>query len=40
MREWPFDLPTLARFALYVGIGLSSWLGAALVERFLDRVIE
>jgi hypothetical protein len=40
VREWPFDLPTLARFALYVGIGLSSWLGAALVERFLDLVID
>jgi hypothetical protein len=35
-REWPWDVPTLVRFALYVAIGLGSWLGGALVERIVD----
>lgn len=38
-REWPFDLGTLGRFALYAGIGLGSWVGGALVERLLDLAI-
>ena len=38
-REWPFDFPTLARFVLYLAIGLGSWLGAALVERLLDAAL-
>jgi hypothetical protein len=38
-REWPWDLPTLVRFALYVAIGLGSWLGGALVERVVDLVL-
>lgn len=37
-REWPFDLGTLGRFALYAAIGLGSWLGGALVERLVDAV--
>jgi hypothetical protein len=36
VREWPFDTPSLARFALYVTLGVGSWLGAAAVERLLD----
>ena len=36
VREWPFDVPTLLRFALYVVLGLGSRLGAAAVERMLD----
>jgi len=36
MRNWPFDNPTLARFALYLLIPLGSWLGGAFVERGLD----
>jgi hypothetical protein len=39
-REWPFDVPTLARFALYIAIGLGSWLGGALVERMLDVALS
>ena len=39
-REWPFDVPTLARFALYVAIGLGSWLGGAVVERILDAALR
>jgi hypothetical protein len=38
-REWPFDAPTLLRFALYLGIPLGSWLGGALVERVLDALL-
>lgn len=38
-REWPFDVPILARFALYVTIGLGSWLGGAVVERLLDAAV-
>ena len=39
VREWPFDTPSLARFALYVTLGVGSWLGAAAVERLLDLVL-
>ncbi len=39
VREWPFDASSLTRFALYVAIGLGSWLGAAAVERMLDAVL-
>ena len=35
VREWPLDAGALARLALYVGIGLASWVGAALVEHAL-----
>lgn len=35
-REWPFDLPAIARFALVAGLGIGSWLGGALVERLVD----
>lgn len=38
-REWPWDVPTLVRFALYVAIGMGSWLGGALVERVVDLVL-
>ncbi len=36
---WPFDISTLVRFALYVALGLGSWLGAAVVERMFDAVV-
>jgi len=36
---WPFDISTLVRFALYVALGLGSWLGAAMVERFVDAAV-
>lgn len=38
--HWPFDAPTLARLALYVAVGLGSWVGAALVERALGAALE
>ena len=40
VREWPFDLSNLLRFALYVTLGLGSWLGAAAVERLLDLALR
>lgn len=40
VREWPFDVSTLLRFALYLGIGLASWTGSALVERLLGLALE
>jgi hypothetical protein len=39
-REWPWDVPTVVRLALYVAIGLGSWLGGALVERIVDLVLS
>ncbi len=39
IATWPFDLSTLVRFALYVALGLGSWLGAAVVERLLSAVL-
>lgn len=40
VREWPVDAPALARFALYLAIPLGSWLGGALVERWLDAALS
>lgn len=40
IRNWPFDNPTLVRFALYVMIPLGSWLGGAFVERGLDLFLS
>ncbi|MCZ6708947.1 MAG: hypothetical protein O7B25_01135 [Gammaproteobacteria bacterium] len=39
-RNWPFDNPTLVRFALYLLIPLGSWVGAAVVERGLDLFLS
>ena len=36
IRNWPFDSPTLARFALYLLIPLGSTFGGAFVEKWLD----
>jgi hypothetical protein len=40
LPEWPFDAPTLLRFALYLAIPLGSWLGGALVERVVDALLS
>lgn len=40
VREWPFDAPSLLRFALYLAIPLGSWLGGALVERLLGAALD
>jgi hypothetical protein len=39
VREWPLNAPAIARGALIVALALGSWLGGALVERIVDRVI-
>lgn len=36
VRNWPFDNPTLVRFALYLLIPIGSMFGGAIVERGLD----
>ena len=40
LPEWPFDASTLARFALYLLIPLGSWVGGALIERWVDRLFN
>jgi hypothetical protein len=40
LREWPLSTPTVLRFALYVSLGLGSWVGAALVERLLESSLR
>jgi hypothetical protein len=40
LREWPFDARALRRFGLYLLIPLGSWVGGALVERLVDRLVE
>ena len=37
-RVWPYDMTIYLRVFLYAGIGLSSWVGAAFVERFIGAV--
>lgn len=39
MREWPVDAAAVARFAGYVVIPLLAWVGAALVERWVDFIL-
>jgi hypothetical protein len=36
ISEWPFDVPTLRRFGLYLLIPLGSMIGGAFVERVVD----
>ena len=36
VREWPYDASSWRRLALYLLLGLGSWVGAATVERLLD----
>ncbi|MDJ0789889.1 MAG: hypothetical protein QNK05_24085 [Myxococcota bacterium] len=39
-REWPFDASTLRRFGIILLLPLLSWLGGALVERGVDRLLD
>ncbi|MGH0033822.1 MAG: hypothetical protein ACQGVK_02200 [Myxococcota bacterium] len=39
-REWPFDASTLRRFGIILLLPLLSWLGGALVERAVDRLLD
>jgi hypothetical protein len=40
LDEWPFDASTFRRFGLYLMIPLGSWMGAALVERLINGLLE
>ncbi len=40
VREWPFDTSTVLRWALYMALGATSWLGGAVVERVLGVVLD
>jgi hypothetical protein len=40
VREWPYDPPTLIRFAVFAVIAAGSWLGGALVERALSALLD
>lgn len=38
-HEWPLDLGTVTRLLLYLGIPIGGWIGSALVEQGLDKVL-
>ena len=38
VSEWPFDAGSYGRVALYIMLGLGSWVGAALVERLMESL--
>ena len=40
LSVWPFDAPTLVRFALFLLVPLGSWLGGALVDRAVDAALR
>ena len=40
VREWPFDATVLRRFGLYLLIPPLGWIGGALVERGVDRLLQ
>ena len=40
IRNWPFENPTLVRFALYLLIPLGSMFGGAVFERGLDMLLN
>ncbi len=39
VSTWAFNTPTVLRFALYLALGIGSWLGAAFVERWLSTLL-
>ena len=39
IREWPFNRSDFSRYGLYLLIPLASWVGAALVEVFVDGLM-
>ncbi len=40
LSTWAFTTSTVFRFALYVSLGVGSWLGAAFVERWLGTLLD
>lgn len=39
VAEWPFDVGTFVRFALFLALPFGSWIAGALVERLVSRVL-
>lgn len=40
VHDWPFELSTLVRFALYLLIPVGSWFAGALVERLVSAALD
>jgi len=38
--EWPIETSTLLRFTFYLALGLGSWVGAGLVQHFVDTALR
>ena len=38
--ELAFDTNTVLRFALYLTLGIGSWVGGALIERLLGAALD
>ena len=38
--EWPIAAPTVARFALYLALGLGSWVGAGIVQHGIETALR
>lgn len=38
--EWPIETSTLLRFALYLALGLGSWIGAGLVQHAVEQALR
>ncbi len=39
VSTWAFNTPTVLRFGFYVSLGIGSWVGAAVVERWLGTLL-
>jgi hypothetical protein len=37
---WPLEPSMLARFGLYLALGLGSWIGSGLVQHALERLVQ
>ncbi|MEZ5504311.1 MAG: hypothetical protein R3E50_17250 [Halioglobus sp.] len=39
VSEWPFDFPALLRLGLYLILPPLAWVGAALIQNLVDRLL-
>lgn len=39
VSAWPIEASTLVRFGLYLALGLGSWIGAGLVQHWIERAL-
>jgi hypothetical protein len=39
IEEWPFGVGSLYRVGFYLLLGLGSWVGAAVVEKMLEKAL-